>query len=129
MISNRYAHFAPVILRIAVGLVFIVHGLPKLMNPARVAPFFGKIGIPMPGVSVLLVGAVELIGGLLLLVGFGTRVAAALLAAVMLVAILTAKRGAPFVGGWEYDFVLLAATISLVLSGPVGQRTSGDRVR
>jgi len=127
--ANRYAYLAPVILRLALGAVFIVHGLPKLTNSAAVAPFFGKLGIPAPGVMVLVVGAIELIGGALLLIGFGVRLAAALLAAVMLGAILTAKRGAPFVGGWEYDMVLLAGAVSLVLSGPFGERVPGHRLR
>lgn len=128
MEGNRYAHLAPLLLRLALGVVFVAHGLPKLINPAATAQFFGKIGIPAPGLMALFVGAVEAFGGVLLIAGFATRIAAALLAATMLVAMMTAKRGAPFVGGWEYDFVLLAAAVSLVLSGPVGHRAPADRV-
>jgi uncharacterized membrane protein YphA (DoxX/SURF4 family) len=73
---------------------------------------------------VLLVGTVEIIGGALLLIGYGTRIAAALLALNMLGAIVTVKVSMGFVDGWEFEAVLLAATLSLVLSGPMGQRAA-----
>lgn len=120
--TNRYAHLAPLILRLAAGLVFIAHGYPKLLAPAGFAEFFGQVGIPAPSVMVLVVGAVEVIGGALLLVGYGTRLAAALLAAVMLVAIVTVKLSMGFANGWAYDFMLLAACLSLILSGPIARR-------
>lgn len=121
---KRYEYLAPVVLRLALGAVFIAHGLPKLLSPAMVAGFFGQLGLPAPYVTAIFIGLVEAVGGLLLIVGFGTRVAAALLAATMLVAILMAKRSTGFVGGWEFEMVLLAASLSLVLSGPAGQRGS-----
>lgn len=120
---QRYRHLGPVILRLALGAVFIAHGLPKLTAPGGFVGFFNGIGIPAPSLMVLVVGAVEAIGGLLLLAGFGVRVAAALLAADMLGAILLAKRSMGFVNGWEFDLILLAASLSLVLTGPLGERT------
>jgi putative oxidoreductase len=119
---NRYAHLAPLLLRLALGAVFIVHGLPKFLSTGAVAQFFGQVGIPAPYAMVLLVGAVEVIGGALLLIGYGTRIAAALLALDMLGAIVTAKLSMGFVNGWEFEAVLLAATLSLILSGPMGHR-------
>ncbi len=115
---NRYRHLAPLVLRLALGAVFIAHGLPKLMAPAKIIGLLGKLGFPAPAFLALVLGVVEAFGGLMLLVGYGTRIAAALLAVIMLVAILTAKRSAGFVGGWEFDLVLLAAALSLVFSGP-----------
>lgn len=122
--TQRYAHLAPLLLRLALGAVFIAHGLPKLTAPGMTAGFFGKIGIPAPYVMVLVVGLIEAGGGLLLLLGVATRIVASLLALTMLTAILTAKRTVGFVGGWEFEMVLLAAALSLVLSGPVGERTN-----
>jgi uncharacterized membrane protein YphA (DoxX/SURF4 family) len=122
--SNRYAHLAPLLLRLALGAVFIVHGLPKFLAASAVAQFFSQVGIPAPHAMVLLVGAVEVIGGALLLIGYGTRITAALLALNMLGAIVTVKVSMGFVDGWEFEAVLLAATLSLVLSGPMGQRAA-----
>lgn len=119
---NRYAHLAPLMLRLALGAIFIVHGLPKLTGLEGTAQFFAQVGIPAPFVMALVVGVIELIGGALLLIGYQTRIAAALLALNMLGAIITVKFAAGFVNGWEFDAVLLAAALSLVLSGPVGQR-------
>lgn len=119
---DRYAAFAPVLLRLALGPIFIAHGIPKLMNPAGAAGFFGSIGLPAPAVMAIVVGLVEVIGGLLVLIGYGTRLAAALLAVVMLVAITLVKWSQGFLNGWEFDFVLLAAALSLMLSGPSGRK-------
>lgn len=105
-------------IRLALGAVFVVHGIPKLLYPGDSAPFFGQIGIPAPAVTALVVGAIELIGGILLVIGFGTRAAAALLAVDMLGAIILVKFRTGFVGGWEFDLVLLAGALSLVLSAP-----------
>lgn len=125
---NRYAHLAPLLLRLTLGVVFIAHGLPKFTGTEGVAQFFGTIGIPAPFAMVLLVGAIEVIGGALLLIGYGTRIAAALLALVMLGAIITVKLSMGFVNGWEFELVLLAGVLSLVLSGPTGQRVSDAKL-
>jgi uncharacterized membrane protein YphA (DoxX/SURF4 family) len=78
-------------LRIVVGLVFVVHGAQKLFGfgLAGTAGFLGSLGIPLPTVAAAALIAVELLGGLALLLGAGTRIVAAALAADMLVAILT----------------------------------------
>ncbi|HEY3368399.1 MAG TPA: DoxX family protein [Symbiobacteriaceae bacterium] len=127
MVLNRYAYLAPVILRLALGAVFIVHGWPKLAHAATLVPFFARIGLPAPHAMVLMIGAVEVVGGLMLLAGIGTRIAAALLAANMLGAIVTTKLNKGFVGGWEYELVLMAAALSLVFSGPLGGREPARR--
>lgn len=125
--TNRYAHLAPVLLRLALGVVYILHGIPKFQSPDGVAQFFGQMGIPAPFFMVLLVGAIEVVGGALLMIGYGTRVAAALLALTMLGAIVTVKFSMGFVDGWEFEAVLLAAALSLVLSGPLGSRVPESR--
>lgn len=114
---NRYAHLAPVPLRLVWGIIFIAHGLPKLLNSAGTAGFFGSIGLPVPQASAIIVGLVEVIGGLCVLVGVQVRLAAALLALAMLGAIALVKFPLGFVGGWEFELALLAGTLSLILSG------------
>lgn len=121
-VIDRYAHLAPVVLRIALGIIFILHGYPKLVSPGGFAGFFTSIGIPLPSVMVIVVGLVETVGGLALLAGRWIRLAAGLLAVDMLGAILFAKRSMGFLNGWEFDFALLAACLSLMLSAGEGER-------
>ena len=68
--------------------------------------------------------AVEILGGLALILGLGTRLAAALLAIDMVVAVLAVRLAAGFVGGYEFELTLLAASLSLALlgGGPVTVR-------
>ena len=117
-IFNGFGDFGLLALRIALGAVFIYHGLPKLKNSAAMAKAMGK-----PASFVLGLGAVEALGGIAALVGFYTQVAALLLALVMVGAayMKMAKWKVPFAAhdktGWELDLVLLAAAIALVLLG------------
>jgi putative oxidoreductase len=66
----------PLVARILLTLLFFVAGYNKLMNVAGTAGYFGKIGLPMPDLLVWLVIATELVGGLLILIGWKTRVVA-----------------------------------------------------
>jgi putative oxidoreductase len=65
----------PLLVRIFVGYLFYESGLPKIENVARFTQVFIGWGIPYPHFTVLLVGYVEAIGGLLLIAGLGTRIA------------------------------------------------------
>ena len=78
------------ILRIVVGIVFLVHGYQKLFHMGfhGVAGFFAHAGIPLPMLSAVVVTLVEFVGGIALIAGIGVRIAAALLAVDMTVAIL-----------------------------------------
>jgi len=110
------------ILRITVGIVFLVHGYQKLFHMGfhGVAGMFGHMGIPLPMVSAVVVTLVEFVGGILLIAGVVTRVAAALLAVDMAVAILAVHLKHGFGaqnGGFEYPLTLLAATLCLALAG------------
>jgi putative oxidoreductase len=81
----------PLVVRLTVGLVFVVSGWGKLHNLEQVTAFFTELGIPAPGAQAAFVSTVELVGGLLIMLGLATRIAAALLIGVMAVAIYTAK--------------------------------------
>lgn len=70
----------PLVARILMSVIFIMAGFSKLTAAAATAGFFEQLGIPMPGVSVYLVGLFELVAGLAVLVGFKARIAALLLA-------------------------------------------------
>src|SRR5207249_5752548 len=77
-----------------------------------------------PFLAAVVVIAVEILGGLALILGLGTRLAAALLAIDMVVAVLAVRLAAGFVGGYEFELTLLAASLSLALlgGGPVTVR-------
>jgi putative oxidoreductase len=109
------------ILRVAVGVVFFVHGCQKLfvVGVPGVASFFGQLGIPAPLLAAGLVSAVEFLAGLALILGLGTRWAAIPLACVMVVAIVTVHGSQGFFlpKGFEFVMTLLAANVALTLLG------------
>jgi putative oxidoreductase len=113
--------WATTLLRVAVGLIFAAHGAQKLlvMGPEGLAGFFGSVGIPLATLNAYLVIAVELAGGIAMIAGLGTRLIAALFAAIMVVAVATVHGAQGFFlpNGYEYNLVLLAASIALVLQG------------
>jgi putative oxidoreductase len=119
----RTAQLGIAILRIVVGIIFLAHGAQKLfvIGFGNVTHMFGSMGIPMPHVAAIVVTLVEFIGGILLVLGLGTRWAAILLAIDMAVAIgkvhlhngLFSSKG-----GFEFPLALLAASIALALAGP-----------
>lgn len=111
------------ILRVVVGLVFFVHGFQKLflMGFGGVADMMGGLGVPAPGLFAVIVTLVELLGGLALILGLFTRLAAIPLAVDMLVATLTVHLPNGFSaqnGGYEFTLVLLAAGVALAVAGP-----------
>jgi putative oxidoreductase len=88
----REAGWLPLLIaRIAMAGEFIPSGWGKLGNLPKLTAYFVTLGIPAPGLNAAASAATELFGGLLLLLGLGTRFAAAALTVVMIVAILTAR--------------------------------------
>jgi uncharacterized membrane protein YphA (DoxX/SURF4 family) len=80
------------LIRLLVGAVFVSEGLQKFLFPGDLGVGrFMKIGLPAPGILAPFVGVVEIGGGLLLLLGLLTRLAAVALIIDMLVAIVTTK--------------------------------------
>jgi putative oxidoreductase len=90
-------HSALLVGRILLSLVFLVAGYRKLMAVAGSAGYFAKLGFPMPEVMVWVAIAIELGGGILLLLGWKARWAASLLALFTLIAVFAAHRF------WEVD--------------------------
>lgn len=89
---NTTAPASTVLIRAIVGGIFLAEGVMKFLYPdALGAGRFAKIGIPYPEVMGPFVGCVEIIGGLLLLIGLFTRIAAAVTLVNMLVAIVSTK--------------------------------------
>lgn len=113
-----YAVFAPLVLRVVLGIIFLAHGYPKLFRKGipGLSQYFASVGLK-PGLFwAWVVALLEVVGGIFLIVGFLTQLAAALLAIEMLVAIVV-KRRQSLVGGFEFDFALFAIALSLVVLG------------
>lgn len=119
--SHASAATGLAIVRIVTGLVFLAHGYQKVFiyGHAGVAQGFAGMHVPLPGITSILIAAIELLGGLALILGFGTRIAAALLACDMLGAILLvhARNGFFSPTGIEFPLMLLAASIALAVAG------------
>lgn len=119
------APYGLALLRIVLGIAFVVHGWSKLSGGVgNVAGFFGSLGIPAPGLMAWVVTIVELVGGLFLIAGFLTPIVGILLALNMLGAIIFAYlgQGSPFVDrgaiAWEKEAVFGIAALCLALAGP-----------
>ncbi|MBN9241484.1 MAG: DoxX family protein [Mesorhizobium sp.] len=72
--------------RVLLSILFILAGYAKLTDIAGTAGWFGSIGLPMPTVTTVVAGLIELLGGLAILVGFQTRVVAVVMAIFTLAA-------------------------------------------
>lgn len=89
---SSHAPAATVLIRLLVGWVFLSEGIQKFLFPAALgAGRFAKIGIPWPEAMGPFVGSVEIVGGLLLLLGLLTRFASFILLINISVAILSTK--------------------------------------
>lgn len=116
------ARYGLAILRIVLGIAFVVHGWLKWQDIAGIQGFFGNVGIPAPGIMAYVVATVELLGGLFLIAGFLTQISSILLFLVMIGAIVYVRINSPFIEGggisWEKEAVFAAAALCLFLAGP-----------
>ncbi len=120
------AGYAPLALRLPISIIFMAHGSQKLFGwfggygLQGTGQWMASIGIE-PGVFMaFLAGSGEFFGGLLLLIGLLTRPAAVVTAFTMVVAILSVHIGNGLFlsnNGYEFGLALLAATVSLAISG------------
>jgi putative oxidoreductase len=111
------------ILRVVVGIVFLAHGYQKLFDIGinGVTHMFHGVGIPQAHIAAIVVSLVEFLGGIALILGIGTRWAAALLAVNMAVAIAKVHLHNGLFsskGGFEFPLTLLAACVAIALGGP-----------
>lgn len=122
MIDNRTAPYAALVLRIALGVLFLAHAGLKIFvfTPAGTAQFFGSLGLP-PALAYLTILA-EVAGGIALILGFHARIAALALVPILLGAIFTVHGSAGFFftnpkGGWEFLALWIAGLLALALVG------------
>lgn len=109
------------ILRFILGITFFIHGYVKFRDGIEnTVAWFESIGLP--GILAYGVASVELIGGILLILGLATRLVSVLFAGMMIGATLKVKIAIGFLGngqmaGYELDLAFLAMAIYLVLNG------------
>lgn len=113
---NGLAPYAAFFMRLAVGGVFLHHGLVKFHSglPA-VAAFLHGVGVPFASIAAVVIVAVETVGAACVLLGIFTRFWAACMAVEMVVAILAVRL--PQGGNIELEGLLLAGAITLVALG------------
>jgi len=120
-IASYFLWAGPLIMRLIVGYVFMLAGWEKLNALPQVTENFAEWGIPFPHILTPFVSSVECFGGALLIVGLFTRIPAAMLAVVMVVAIKSAKWGdvdsLETLLGFE-EATYLGAFLWLAIAGP-----------
>ena len=116
--------------RICAGLAFVFHGYPKIVNPTAwmgsgplTIPWSGATIAPLPDWLQALVAVVEFFGGLALIFGIFTRLAALAICVEMIVAFLFVElpRGTPFVAPGhtlEPNLMYMVTSFLLLLTGP-----------
>lgn len=133
MLESIFAPFSDwglLILRLALGIVMIAHGWPKLnpngpmKGPAGFGGFLKQLGVPLPMFFGWVVVLLETLGAVLLILGLGTRILAVGFVIDMVVAVRLVRIGmgkSPFAGGqgigWEYEFILAAVALALLFTG------------
>jgi len=107
------------------GYQFAEDGWGKLHNLDKVTDFFHSLGLPAPALTAAFIGGLELVGGILLAIGLGSRLVALLLTCNMSMAYITADREAllsifsdpdKFYGATPYTF--LFASLIVLAFGP-----------
>ena len=120
-IASYFSWAGPLLMRLVVGYTIMLTGWGKLTNLAQVTENFVGWGIPFPKILTPFVSGVECFGGVMLILGLFTRIPAAMLAVVMLVAIRSAKWGdidsVETLLGFE-EMTYFAAFMWLAICGP-----------
>lgn len=117
---------ASLILRIALGIMFMGHGAQKVFGLFAgpgikgFSQMLSGLGFQPPAFWAYLAAYVELLGGLCLILGLGTRIASLLLLIVIIVAAIKVHLAKGFFlssGGFEYTFIIMSACLALLLLG------------
>jgi len=123
LFTSKDNALAPLFMRLILGVIFIGHGWGKLFaegNPAGFAGWLGSMGIEPSYLLAIMAGGAETLGGLFLILGLFTRIAAANLIIVMMVAIGFVHLDAGLLGegGYEFQLLLLISALFFFIQGP-----------
>ncbi|BCG89160.1 MULTISPECIES: DoxX family protein [unclassified Mesorhizobium] len=97
--------------RILLAVIFLLSGFGKLTAISGTAAYFGGLGLPAPTATAVIVGLIELLGGLAVLVGFQTRLAAWVLA------VFTVATGLVAHTGWADQMQMIQFLKNLAITG------------
>lgn len=127
LFTRLFTDWGALPIRLALGIIFASHGWEKLNGPLGTPEGFNieSWGWPYPVFWAWLVALVEFVGGIFVAVGLLTRVAAAFIGSVLVVALLKGRLASGLLGGFELEFSLLMMALALLLTG--GGRISVDR--
>jgi len=114
--ESKHSDLALLLLRVGVGIIFIIAGWNKLTGIDGTIGFFTNIGVPLPAVMAWVVALVEFVGGIMVLLGAYAKIPYLLLAFVMLGALFFTKLGGEFSAA-RLDLMLLLASLALFLMG------------
>ncbi|MGG6313093.1 DoxX family protein [Paenibacillus macerans] len=109
-----------IIMRVVLGIIFVFHGVDKFqMGLSNVEVWFSSLGIP--GFLAYVVAVIELIGGIMLIVGLFARYVSVILIVTLIGAIITAKLSAGLLGngqmaGYELDLGFILVLLHLVIT-------------
>ncbi len=111
------------VLRIGLAVLLLAHGAQKLFEYGipGVSGAFTEAGVPLAGAAATAAALIEAVGGLAILLGIGSRIAAVLVAVEMLVAIFTMHLGAGYFadgGGAELPLLVASTALGIALAGP-----------
>lgn len=117
-----FSDITALLARIITGIVLIAHGWQKFneWTIAGTTESFEGMGVPLPGLSATLAAVIELVGGILILIGLGTRWVGIIVAALMAgAAIIAHIPNGIFAsdGGWELVGMIAAAGLALAAAG------------
>ena len=113
---NALTPYAAFFMRLAVGGVFLLHGIGKFdRGIGATAHMLAGLGFPFATIFAVILMTIETVGAVCVLLGILTRAWAATMAIVMIVAIVAAK--IPGHGNFELEALLLAGAVTLVALG------------
>lgn len=123
-VADRLKWLPPSVARLTLGWVFLQTGWGKLHNLQKVTDFFASLGIPAPQIQAPFAAFLEFACGALILAGLLTRLASVPLIVIMIVAIVTAKKGdihelSDLFGMSEYLYITLALWLAAYGAGPI----------
>lgn len=114
------SNIVSLIMRVVLGIIFVFHGVDKFqMGLSNVEAWFSSMGIP--GFLAYVVAVIELVGGIMLIVGLFTRYVSVLLVVILIGAIVTAKLSAGLLGngnmaGYELDLGFILVLLHLIIA-------------
>ena len=120
MSKTNYEQTTLLILRIVIAAIFIYHGSSKLLNVSGTMQFFASLGLPSS--LAVIIGILEVVAGILLLIGLWHKGASYILALIIVSALVLVQIPSLFAKGitaaFERDLLILIATLLLASHGP-----------